>query len=241
MTDTDREDLLIEYSADLIDVGNLLITKAKEKTTNVRRVIYVDNYGNDASQDVYDFKYYSWKSTDTMDQVAASEMGDSEFATLLSYFNGIGNESEIESGTIIKIPILVPTVSSNGNRLFAVPEEQENYGVDIKIDSSGDLDTFNGDFSLIGGSENMNQAILNRLTTASTKRIRYASYGIRDSIGDPVAIKSYLLGSIEQTLAEEPRIKSVENIILNGSGDKLEIDIHYTDINGNNNRLVGEL
>lgn len=241
MTDTDREDLLTEYSSDLIDIGNLLITKAKEKKTNVRSVIYVDDDGNDVSQDVYDFTYYSWKSTDTMDQVAASEMGDAEFATLLSYFNGIGNEAEIESGTIIKIPVLTPTISSNGNKLYSVPEKQENYGIDIKIDTSGDLETFNGDLALIDGSENLNQAIMNRLTTASVKRIRYASYGIRDSIGDPVAIKSYLLGSIEQTLAEEPRIKSVENIILNGSGDRLEIEIHYTDINGNNNNLVGEL
>lgn len=168
-------------------------------------------------------------------------MGNANYATLLAYFNGISNEAEINSGTRIKIPILIPSTNTNGNAIYSVPAEQENYGIDIKIESNGDFQANNGDFDLINGTENLTQSILNRLTTASLKRIRYASYGIKASVGDPMSIKSYLLSSIEQTLAAEPRIKSIENIVLYGEGDKLYVEIFYTDINGSDNKVKGEL
>lgn len=241
MTDTDKEDLLTEYCDDLIDIGNIIVTKSKEKTTNVRKIVYVDKDGNDASENVYDFTYYEWKSTDTFDYVASSEMGDSEYATLLAYYNNVENESELESGTIFKIPVLVPTNTTSGNVIYTVPEEQDNYGTDIKIDSSGDFSVDGGDFGMVYGADNLQQAIINRLTTASTKRIRYSSYGIRNSIGDPMAVRSYLVSSISQTLETEPRIKSVDNIVLSGSGDRLNVDVFYTDINGNESSVRGEI
>lgn len=71
MNDTYKDDMLIEYQSDLADLANFLVAKSKEKQTNIRKVVYVDNDGNDVAENVYDFRYYYWKSTDTMDIVAS--------------------------------------------------------------------------------------------------------------------------------------------------------------------------
>ena len=57
-----------------------------------------------------------------------------------------------------------------------------------------------------------------RLTRASVKRIRLASYGIRSNIGDTLAVESYLTSSIEQTIKADPRISEVEELSFRGDG-----------------------
>lgn len=80
-----------------------------------------------------------------------------------------------------------------------------------------------------------------RLTTASENRIRLTSYGIRSAIGDTMAMRSYLLSSIEQTVKADPRIKDIEEISFKGNKSALELEIVYTDINGNDGTHTGEI
>jgi hypothetical protein len=119
---------------------------------------------------------------------------------------------------------------------------QENYGRDIFIGEDGDFAvSVSGDFAAISGPDNLFQAINNRLTTAVEKRIRIGVYGIRATIGDPMAIDSYLLGSIERTINEDPRIDRIEDITFEGRGDALFITVTYIDINGNKDEYQGEI
>lgn len=241
MTETDREDLLTDYIAQLKENACITVALAKEKHTNAIVVVYVDSDGNDVTLTVYDFRYYTWKSTDTFDKLATDLLGNSDYGTVIAYFNGIANESSLEAGTKIKIPVLTEDSSNVNNRIYAEPEKQENYGTDIKISDTGDFDFSGGDIKTVNGRDNLTQAIALRLTAASNSRIRLSSYGIRATIGDPIAVESYLSGSIEQTIKADPRIAKVNELTFEGDGDKLKLEVVYTDINGDTGMFKGDI
>lgn len=241
MTDNDKEDLLTDYIAQIEEKACVAVALAKEKQTNAAAVIYVDSNGNDATVTVYDFRSHTWKSSDTFDKLAEEFLGSPDYGTVIAYFNGVANESELESGTKIKIPVLTKDSSNTDNRIYAEPSKQENYGIDIRIGDDGDFAVQGGDIKTVGGRDNLTQAIAMRLTTASGKRIRMAAYGIRSTIGDPIAVESYLSGSIEQTIRADPRIKEVNELTFAGDGDKLKLEVVYTDINGDTGTYQGEL
>lgn len=241
MTDNDKEDIIIDNSDAIIDCACKYVSIAKEKQTNVKAVVYVDNDGNDAVAYVYDYTLYTWKSTDTFDKLANDYLGDANLGTLIAYYNGISVEHEIESGTKIKIPILTENTSNQNNKIYAAPEKQDNYGIDIQIDKDGNFAVKNGDFDTVSGSDNLAQGMANRLTTASQKRIRLSAYGIRATIGDTMAVQSYLMSSIEQTVMQDPRIKTLDELVFNGKKDALNIDLNYTDINGETGKYSGEI
>lgn len=241
LMEIDKSDLLTDYLAQLEENACAIVALGKGKQTNVQTVIYVADDGSDAVIAVYDFRYHTWKSTDTFDKLAADLLGNPNYGTMLAYFNGVVNESELEAGTKIKIPVLREDESNTGNLIYAAPEKQENYGVDMTLDDGGDFSVAGVDFASVNGRNNLTQAIALRLTTASQKRIRIAAYGIRSSIGEPMAVQSYLTGSIEQTMKADPRISEVEEITFRGDGDVLRLTVVYTDINGETGTYKGEL
>ena len=241
ISEIDKNDMLTDYLSQLEEKACAVAALGKQKQTNTQSVVYVAPDGNDVSITVYDFRYHTWKSTDTFDKLAADLLGNPNYGTMIAYFNGIVNESEVEAGTKIKIPVLSEDESNTGNLIYAAPEKQENYGVDMTLDESGDFAVSGGDFANINGRNNLTQAIALRLTTASQKRIRIAAYGIRSSIGEPMAVQSYLTSSIEQTIKADPRISEVEEIAFSGDGDVLRLNVVYTDINGETGSYKGEL
>ncbi len=241
MTENDRNDILVDSCAAMLENACKMVAMTKEPQTNVMQVVYVDSDGNDAVADVYGFDLHTWKSADTFDRLAADLLGDANLGTLIAYFNEIDVESEIAAGTKIKIPILAKTSNIQGNRIYAMPEKQENYGIDIALNGNGEFDTKDGDFASVKGQDNLSQALMLRLTTASEKRIRLTSYGIRAAIGDTMAMRSYLLSSIEQTVKADPRIKDIEEISFRGNKSALELEITYTDMNGNDGTYMGEI
>ncbi len=241
ITELDDEDLLTDYLSQMEDGICTVAALGKEKQTNTETVVYVDDDGNDTTITVYDFNYHTWKSSDTLDKLAETLLGDANYGTVIAYFNEISNESDLEAGTKIKIPVLTESESNTSNFIYAPPEKQENYGIDIAINDDGDFDVLAGDLAVVDGRDNLVQSISMRLTTASQKRIRISSYGIRSSIGEPVAIESYLTGSIEQTVKADPRISTIEEITYKGNNDKLNLEVLYTDINGETGSYKGEI
>ena len=239
--DNDAQDILTDTLAGLEEKACIAMALAKEKQTNVTQVIYVDNDGNDAVVSVYGFRHHAWKSSDTLDLLAAEYLGDADYASVIAYFNGIKNEASIEAGAKIKIPELNEGAANSGNRIYAEPEKQDTYGADIMIGDSGDLAALAGDLKTISGKENLAQGIFNRLATASGKRLRLASYGIRNSVGDAMAVESYLASAITQTVTADPRVSSLDEITLEGEGDRLRVAISWEDINGEQSAFEGEI
>jgi hypothetical protein len=240
-TENDKMDAVVLLANQLVDLACRAIALAKEKQTNVETVIYVDDEGNDTVVFAYDYKTVKMTSSTTFDRLAQDEFGDPSLGTLIAYYNKIQNEHAVPAGTTLRIPVLIRQDQNLNNRIYAAPELQDNYGRDIALTDSGGFGVYRGDFAVVKGPENLHQAIANRLTTASGKRIRIGAYGLRNSIGDPMAIKSYLFASIEQTLKEDPRIASVDEIRCEGKGDKLNINVTFTDINSNQDTFRGDI
>ncbi len=241
MTDNDKQDLLTDYLSQLEDSACIAVALSKQKQANAIAVIYVGEDGNDTTITVYDFTYHTWKSTDTFDRLANDYLGNPDYGTVIAYFNSVANESELKAGVKIKIPVLTEESSNTNNKIYAEPDKQENYGTDIEIDTDGDFALLDGDIKTIDGRDNLTQAIALRLTTASKKRIRLASYGIRSTIGDPIAVESYLSGSIEQTIKMDPRVAEVNELTFRGNRDQLMLEVVYTDINGDTGMYKGDI
>lgn len=239
--DENTGDLLTESLSRMEDSACLALALAKEKQTNRMQVIYVDKDGNDALISIYDWKYHVWKSSDTLDLLAESYLGSADYADVIAYYNNISNESALPAGVKIKIPSLSENESNANNKIYAEPERQDNYGSDIEIGEDGDFAVFAGDFGTLSGKKNLAQAVLMRLTTAGKKRIRLTSYGIRSTVGDTLAVESYLTSAIMQSVMADPRIASLNEISFTGDGDKLHLLISYHDINGDTGVFEGEI
>jgi hypothetical protein len=240
-TDNDRQDIVTDLMNRLLDQTFRIMALAKEKQTNIECVVYVDNNGNDAIACVYDYKIVNMTTITTFDKLAQDYLGNPDYGPLISYYNKIQFEHGVPAGTDIKIPILTKEDKNQNNRIYASPQMQDNYGRDLALADDGDFAVSGGDLAVVSGPNNLSQALANRLTTAADKRIRIGVYGIRATIGDPLAIDSYLMGSIERTIKEDPRIERIEDLEIRGEGDALFISVTYTDINGNHDEYQGEI
>ena len=102
------------------------------------------------------------------------------------------------------------------------------YGVDI----SNELSFVDGDIELVGGEENLRQAITNRLNTDwDFYQDFYALYGGRlsEHFGDfnIPTIHEYLKIEVESILSQEPRIKDVECIVNKTDKENVSFKLNY--------------
>jgi LysM repeat protein len=190
----------------------------------------------------YGYTSVMLKSTDTLESLAAKYLGDPNRAAEIAAFNGIASISDLAPGDIIKIPVTVLTGKIQNNRIYARREDRDSYGRDIQLDGKGSIAvSASGDYALAEGAENLSQAVLLRLRESVAKRIRINTYGIRANIGDPAAGKAYILSSVEQTVAADPRVSEVEGISFTGAGDSMDVNVVYRDINSASGNAAGRI
>jgi hypothetical protein len=213
------------------DGGNSGTESAPTPQRPVRKIIIVLSYGDTE---------VTLNSTDTLESLAEQYYGSPDKAIAIAAYNGVASIDELNPGDTIKIPILTPLTRQSLNRIYARPEDRDNYGRDIYLDSEGNTAaSVTGDFKLTDGSNNLAQAILLRLRESVVKRIRLNSYGIRTNVSDPVAGTAYILSSIDLTVNADPRVQSVDAIKFSGKGDGLDVRVEYTDINRSNGITAG--
>jgi hypothetical protein len=188
----------------------------------------------------YGYTTVTLNSTDTFESLAARHLGSPDRAVYIATYNGVASIDELNPGDAIKIPILTPSSRRSLNRIYARPEDRDNYGRDIYLDTEGyTAASTSGDYLLTDGVENLNQAILLRLRESVNRRIRLNAYGIRKNISDPTAGVAYIISSIDLTVSRDPRVSAVDNIKFTGAGDGLDITVDYTDINHANGSAAG--
>lgn len=222
-------------------------------------VIPGDKNTDDEISFVYGIKEYTLTSNDNWESLAVKFYGDVTKASLLNSFNNQKlaaqnhqnseteetSENEVgampSAGTTIYIPVLESGGGFDGtNEVYNQPDVVDNYGKDIEIGADGDFSFHNGDFDTTENSETLMQAVINRLSTTVGTRLRDTVYGIRTNIGDTDnMIQTVISSSIEDTLLDDPRIKSVDNIEFKGNGDNLAILVEFTDINDTQHSIGG--
>ena len=111
----------------------------------------------------------------------------------------------------------------------------EHLGTDIRSDWS-----FNdkGDIILVEGSENLGQAILNRLKAdLNTYSMFYVNYGsnLQEHFGEfnHPTIHEYIRIEIEEVCMRDPRIQNVECSVYKIDSETIECDLKVTVFNSN--------
>lgn len=182
-------------------------------------------------------------SETTLEEVASRFFGDPNQAAMIALFNDLSGDTDITPGMQLKIPILDNNSLNTANYVFAPENRRDTIGIDIKLEEDGSLSVAdNGDLAIVDDYENMNQAILLRLSESLGNRVRLNTYGIRSSVGEPAAAAAvYVATSIKDTVMQDPRVSKIENLVFTGAGDKLSVEFLYTTDDGIRRRFAGEV
>lgn len=213
------------------------------KTTDAIQEIII---GSDESGEAYPIITYGdvpvvLKSTDTLESLAMEYFGDPGKAIDIAIYNDIVLLSEIPSGSVIKMPITNYSARGADNLIYAPMGKRDNYGRDILLSDDGSPVMSGVDFKLVGGADNLSQAILIRLRESSAKRIRLNAYGIKTNISDPTAGTVYIISSIKRTVESDPRVASVDGMKFRAERDYLDVQVFYSDINKNKGTVAGRI
>jgi hypothetical protein len=176
-------------------------------------------------------KVYTIKGDDTLQRIALNELGDENLWSYIASVNpDIGSNVDLISGTEIFLPIEIDPGDGINKEKFILTEDftRDPYGTDIRLDSDGNIVIQeNNNMSLISGLENVQQAIDLRLNTMTGSMIKQSAFGITAQAGiagTELAIK-YLKTAIRSSLTQDPRIESVENMIVSLDSDVLNISM----------------
>ena len=176
------------------------------------------------------------KSADmSLDKLAWQYLGDYRQGAVILAANNIDDWDAVAAGTEIKIPLTRPQEQDQNNRIFS-ENPADILGVDIAHDEDGELMfTDDGNLQRVSGTENLIQAVRHRLDTKLGADVRKAGYGILLQAGEALGseqAQSYVSTSILDTLAQEPRIKKVQELQYDIEGDSVVIQIAFESVLG---------
>lgn len=243
----DSFDDLVKIMADKLRVDGYEIkseTKGQVEVSEKDGVVY---YGVSA---------HTVEQGETFESMSIKFYGTADYAEFLQSVNGASNmnttdtdsssaendnDNVVRTGSVIKIPVLKESSQQSFPDIIKAENDFDSFGKDIKAGANGDFATANGDFSVTGYGETLNQAITARLSTAAGAKIRDSAYGIKSEIGVGGAVNAYLTASIEKTVLEDERVESVDSIQYEGKGDSLNYTVAYTAKNSRQYQVNGEI
>jgi len=187
----------------------------------------------DKSYYIYGYIIVTADQTTTLERLSLKHFGSLAFIDLIALFNGIEGDDEIFAGDIIKVPVVVLGKTPEDNLIYTTLRS-DVYGSDKRLNAGGEYVIMaSGDFARIEGIENFMQAINLRLNEKLGSRLRLTIYGIRDSIGFAMGEAtpiSYIISNIKDTLIQDPRVDSVDNIRLAISEDIIQTSMNIYSI-----------
>jgi phage baseplate assembly protein W len=198
---------------------------------------------------LYGFRFVEIRHGDTLQSIAARELGDaSRWAELIAYndlvppyvtddasaaVNGV-----LLSGNLIRLPAPVPVVSTTSN-----PDQV--FQSDIELDAAGGLALKDGDFAVVSGRTNLRQALKHRVETDRGELIFHSTYGslVRRLIGSVNGPTATLLAAqyAKSAVQADPRIKQVTQAEAEAIGDTIRVSIEAEPVVGRVVELSADL
>ncbi|HET8550954.1 MAG TPA: hypothetical protein VFM97_00580 [Gammaproteobacteria bacterium] len=166
---------------------------------------------------------------DTLQKIAARELGDATQWYRLIYLNGLhapyitDDPAQAGNGVILAgDTILLPAA---GNAAIRSNDPDNVYGDDIAL-AGGRLRVENGDLAIVGGVANVSQALSNRVRTQQGELRFHPRYGCsaRQLIGHkngPGALAA--AGFVKRSLATDYRVRRVPDARATVEGDAVRI------------------
>jgi nucleoid-associated protein YgaU len=173
--------------------------------------------------------------SETLQDIALTEMGDSNLWPYIADVNGISTNADIAPGDILYIPLETASDLTDTKDAFIISEDaaRNPFGADIQLDADGNMIVMeSSDTSTVTGVDNLLQAINIRLTSIQGSLIKQTAVGIAASAGfaGTSLTLSYLRMSIRNTLMEDPRILDVKNLLIGIDGSQLNVSMEVIPI-----------
>jgi hypothetical protein len=137
------------------------------------------------------------------------------------------------AGSIILIPVNVPNLAPHLLPQASFTTE-DAIAVDLLLDLSGDLIFNNEDAELVSGEDNLRQAIINRIRTATDDITAAPRYGLgANLIGAKLTeqVSAYMIASIREQILQDPRVLDVRDITLERNSSAVDIGMSVYCIN----------
>lgn len=186
------------------------------------------------------FRFAETRRGDSLQTIAARELGDASLWTDLIAFNDLvppfitddiaeSGPGVLLTGDRILVPAPSPVVSST-------TDPERVFETDIRLEPSGAIACESGDFAVVSGSKNLVQALRNRIGTETGELIFHLDYGsrIRRLIGAVNGPTATLLAAqyARAAVLSDPRVSKITAATAQADGDKISVEIEAEAVSG---------
>lgn len=185
------------------------------------------------------FRFVETYYGDTLQRIAARELGDASRWVDLVHLNGLippyfVDISEPQTDGVIRYgdQLLVPSSTSVSNY-----ETDPNlvFGIDCEL-RNGFLEAEDGDFCVVSAFDNLKQAIKHRIVTDQGELVFHPDYRclVHRLIGAANGPTAGLLARdyVKSAILRDPRIQEVTSVVATISGDKISVTAEAVPVTG---------
>lgn len=195
-----------------------------------------------SSKPLYGFRFAEIHLGDTLQLIAYRELGDANRWAELIAFNGlvapflaaVASVGVLAYGDYIRVPASTPVVETTTSAAKV-------FGIDVML-INGDLAFSAGDFAVVVGRDNLRQAIGSLLVSDRGDLIFHPDYGtqIRRMLGSVNGPAAELLAEsyTRSALLADPRVKSVNKIVVTSLGDSIGLSVEITPVSGQSMQIT---
>lgn len=191
-------------------------------------------------RELYGFRFANTERGDTLQVLAARELGDaSRWPELISYNKlvppfitddpELAGPGVVLTGRQILVPAPSPVVTTT-------TDPDAVFEKDIRLSSDGQILVEGGDFAVVSGAANLVQSVKNRVQTERGELIYHPEYGsnVRRMIGVVNGPTAGLLASqyAKSAVQSDPRINRVTNASASVDGDVVSVTVEAEAIAG---------
>jgi len=190
------------------------------------------------------FRLIETRYGDTLQRVAARELGDAARWYELAEINGLRppylTDDQLSVSATVKLTgsqLLVPAATPKAT-IDSTPDGA--LGIDILL-HKGSIQSENGDIALVSGAANYVQALTSLVVTEPGDLLFHPTYGcgVRSLLGSSNSRAKMMLagGLVRRAIASDPRTAEVVRADISANGDSLQIEAHAMAVHGQPVRL----
>lgn len=188
---------------------------------------------------IYGFRFAEIQRGDTLQRIAARELGDAARWPDLVAYNSLVPPFVTDDATAAAVGVLVSGQFIRVPAPIAVADADvspaEVFGLDVRL-AKGRLEVVNGDFAVASGVENLKQALQHRVDTERGELIFHADYGslVRRVLGSVNGPTAGILAAeyTKAALLDDTRVSSVSSASTRVTGDAVIVTAEVIPITG---------